>query len=129
MDYSQRYIEHYYKQLDIPATIDGGFPLLSNYLHLWPRNNFTITAFPNLDKSFICTLFFPKSLFDQLQTDEDISLFFEREFKDLVPLMGKEKLVNDFKTRPALPLLSIKCTPYNYGGNAIILGGTYKPLI
>src|ERR1043165_7510468 len=65
-DYSQHYIEHGYKELNILARkntrpYDGGSEWLmeKNFLHIWPRHSFMLIALPNLDGSFTCTLFFP----------------------------------------------------------------------
>ena len=47
-NYSQHYIEHGYKELNI-EPIDGEFAMEPNYLHIWPRGNFMLIALPNLD--------------------------------------------------------------------------------
>src|SRR5258708_1613615 len=58
-DYVQDYIAHGYKELHIPADINGNFRLEENSLHIWPRESFMLIALPNPDGSFTCTLFFP----------------------------------------------------------------------
>ena len=58
-DFSQDYIDHGYKELQIPAGNAGTFKLEKNALHIWPRESFMLIALPNPDGSFTCTLFFP----------------------------------------------------------------------
>jgi kynurenine 3-monooxygenase len=55
--YSQKYLEHSYLELHIPATENGGFQLEKNALHIWARHSFMMIALPNFDGSFTCTLF------------------------------------------------------------------------
>ena len=46
--------------------------------------------------------------FDGITNETDLVQFFEEYFPDSIPLLGKEKLIEDyFNTRP-LPLISIK---------------------
>ena len=69
--YSQYYIEHGYKELLIPANLDGSHKIEKNALHIWPRGNFMLIALPNLDGSYTCTLFSPfegKDSFSELKT-------------------------------------------------------------
>lgn len=61
----------------------------TNYLHIWPRNEFMMIALPNLDKSFTCTLFMPFEIFNSIKTEEDLMNFFRDKFPDSIPLMGE----------------------------------------
>jgi kynurenine 3-monooxygenase len=54
-DYSQTYLDHGYKELEIPANADGSHQLDTNCLHIWPRGEFMMIALPNVDGSFTCT--------------------------------------------------------------------------
>jgi kynurenine 3-monooxygenase len=56
-NFSQHYIEHGYKELEIPPSHGGD--LEKNALHIWPRESYMMIALPNPDGSFTCTLFFP----------------------------------------------------------------------
>jgi kynurenine 3-monooxygenase len=47
MNFSQRYIEHGYQELTIPATADNQFALAPDRLHIWPRHTFMMIALPN----------------------------------------------------------------------------------
>ena len=58
-NYSQEFLPIGYKELNIPANEDGTHKLDKNSLHIWPRKDFMLTALPNLEGSFTCTLFLP----------------------------------------------------------------------
>ena len=47
-------------------------------------------ALPNLDKSFTCTLFMKskgKDSFESIKSNDDLIVFFEHNFNDLIPLI------------------------------------------
>src|SRR5262249_35851575 len=81
-DYSQSYLEHGYKELNIPpsATAEGGFAMHRSALHIWPRRSYMMIALPNADGSFTCTLFWPfkgPHGFEQLKTREQTIAYFK----------------------------------------------------
>jgi kynurenine 3-monooxygenase len=141
-NYSQVWLEHGYKELHIPSQDqlpesvgfgDPRFAIEPNALHIWPRHKFMMIALPNFDGSFTCTLFlahksaeaaYPASssepAFDQLIDDDSVLEFFNREFPDAVSLMPT--LTQDFFANPTGNLGTIKCFPWNIGGEALLLG-------
>lgn len=56
-NYSQTWLDHGYKELEIPAGPDGTWQIEKNALHIWPRQRYMVIALPNLDGSFTVTLF------------------------------------------------------------------------
>jgi len=129
MNFNQEYIPHGYKEIQMPCTSDGDFSMEVNYLHIWPRNTFMMIALPNQDKTFTLTLFMPYWIFDEIKTDSDILDFFEREFPDSIPLIGKEKLINEYRTNPVGDLVSIKCSPYHYKDKVVIMGDAAHAMV
>ena len=112
-DFSQDFIDHGYKELQIPAGDGGTFKLEKNALHIWPRESFMLIALPNPDGSLTCTLFFPfdgELSFNSLQSDEAIHRFFEKNFFDAKSLMPE--LISDFKTNATSSLVTMKCYPW-----------------
>eukprot|EP00112_Aurelia_sp_Birch-Aquarium-sp1_P019864 Seg50.11 transcript_id=Seg50.11/GoldUCD/mRNA.D3Y31 product="Kynurenine 3-monooxygenase" protein_id=Seg50.11/GoldUCD/D3Y31 len=89
MDFNQTYIPHGYKEIQMLPKKNGDFMMEPNYLHIWPRNTFMMIALPNQDQTFTCTLFMPYAIFEGIQTETDIIAFFEREFPDAIPLIGR----------------------------------------
>jgi kynurenine 3-monooxygenase len=122
-NYEQRYIEHGYKELVIPANEDGTHQLEMNALHIWPRGTYMLIALPNLDGSFTCTLFFPfkgKYSFDSLTDDASVLSFFKEVFPDAVSLMPT--LLQDFKENPTSSLGIIRCFPWTVDDKVMLIG-------
>ena len=112
-DYSQDYLQHGYKELEIPSGQDGTFQLEKNALHIWPRESFMMIALPNPDGSFTCTLFFPfegERSFAALRNDQQVLDFFRSTFPDAVKQMPR--LLEDFNRNPTSSLVTIKCYPW-----------------
>lgn len=120
--YQQHYIDFGYKELTIPAGVNGTFQIEKNALHIWPRGNFMLIALPNSDGSFTCTLFFPfearpddpvgrgEPSFESLNTKEKVSAFFSTTFADATSLMPT--LEDDFFNNPTSSLVTVKCFPW-----------------
>ncbi|MEO6656028.1 MAG: NAD(P)/FAD-dependent oxidoreductase [Pyrinomonadaceae bacterium] len=151
-DFAQVWLEHGYKELHIPAGVDGGFLLEKNALHIWPRHKFMMIALPNFDGSFTCTLFLAHkgdNSFEeidrrptQISADKNNSAdpcylresiaksvleFFEREFPDAMRLMPT--LAEDFFTNPTGNLGTVKCFPWNANGRALLLGDSAHAVV
>jgi kynurenine 3-monooxygenase len=112
-NFSQDYIEHGYKELEIPATTVGDFALDNKALHIWPRESFMLIALPNPNATFTCTLFLPFEgglSFRSLDSDEKVYQFFRRNFSDAAALMPN--LLDDFKNNPTSSLVTMKCYPW-----------------
>lgn len=121
--YSQEYIEHGYKELNIPANEDGTHKIVKEALHIWPRGNYMLIALPNMDGSFTCTLFFPfegEKSFEGLQTGEQVQSFFEEIFPDVVPHMPT--LVEDYFENPTSSLAIIRCFPWTVSDKVLLIG-------
>lgn len=129
-DYSQDYLEYGYKELTIAAGPGGAWQLEKNALHIWPRGQYLMIALPNLDGSFNCTLFFrfegPES-FAALQTPADVTAFFGRVFPDAVPLMPE--LVQEFFEHPTGSMVTIKCFPWKYDDDVLLLGDASHAIV
>ncbi|MEO1253343.1 MAG: NAD(P)/FAD-dependent oxidoreductase [Bacteroidota bacterium] len=126
--FSQHYIEHGYKELNIAPKGDD-FQLEPNYLHIWPRGNFMLIALPNSDKTFTCTLFFPYDgnlSFSALNTKEKVLEFFETYFKDVIALIPN--LTDQFFANPTSSLVTTKCDPW-YRNQTILLGDSAHAIV
>jgi kynurenine 3-monooxygenase len=122
-DFSQKWLEHGYKELHIPPDERGGFQMEKNALHIWARRKFMMIALPNFDGSFTCTLFLAhagENSFEQLKDETSLMDFFQTNFADSIPLMPT--LTEDFFTNPIGNLGTIKCFPWNVGGKSLLLG-------
>jgi kynurenine 3-monooxygenase len=129
-DYSQKYLDHGYKELVIPANEDGSHKLDKNCLHIWPRGEFMMIALANLDGSFTCTLFFPMKgeiSFESLKTREQVSAFFDQTFPDAVSMMPT--LLNDYFENPTSSLIMVRCDPWNYEDKVVLLGDSAHAIV
>ena len=129
-DYSQHFLKHGYKELYIPSDENGGYKLDKNALHIWPRGNFMMIALANMDGSFTCTLFFPfegDPSFESLDTKEKIHGFFSEVFPDSIKLMPD--LLDYYSKNPVSTLVTIKCSPWHYKGNVMMLGDSSHAIV
>ena len=129
--FSQEYLTHGYKELSILPKENGGFKAHKNALHIWPRGTFMLIALPNLDGSFTVTLFLSYNEgeynFNNLTTEERVLEFFRKEFPDALALMPN--LVEDFFENPTAPLGTVKCSPWHYKGNTLLMGDAAHAIV
>lgn len=128
--YSQEYIEHGYKELEIPAGPNGEFLLEKNALHIWPRGSYMLIALPNPDASFTCTLFFPMDgevSFDSLDTVEKARSFFEQEFADALDMMPN--FDRDWQENPDSSLVIIRCFPWTRNAKVALIGDASHAIV
>ena len=121
--YSQHYIEHGYKELTIPANLDGTHKLEVNALHIWPRGSYMLIALPNMDGSFTCTLFFPyegEYSFNSLQAEQQVYDFFKEVFPDTLDLIPN--LVEEYFQNPTSSLAIMRCNPWTFEDKVLLIG-------
>lgn len=126
----QSYIEHGYKELNIPATEGNGYTMERGALHIWPRHNFMLIALPNTDGSFTCTLFLPfegEKSFAALQTEAQVQAFFEKEFPDAVPLMPT--LLQDFSANPTSSLITTHISKWHHETKSALIGDAAHAIV
>ncbi|WP_346882733.1 NAD(P)/FAD-dependent oxidoreductase [uncultured Algibacter sp.] len=129
--FSQDYLTHGYKELSILPKDNGGYKTHKNALHIWPRGNFMLIALPNLDGSFTVTLFLSydegEYNFNNLTSKDKVLEFFKKEFPDALALMPN--LLDDFFKNPTAPLGTIKCSPWHYKGNTLLMGDAAHAIV
>jgi kynurenine 3-monooxygenase len=129
-DFSQTYLDHGYKELEIPANPDGSHRMRHDCLHIWPRGEFMMIALPNLDGSFTCTLFIAfegKNSLEHLKTPESVTAFFKEHFPDALPMMPE--LTDDFFANPDASLVMMKCYPWHYADKLCLLGDAAHAIV
>ena len=123
-------LEHGYKELTLPAAADGGFQLDKHALHIWPRATYMLIALPNVEGSFTCTLFLPfegRESFAELRTPDQVRAFFEAHFPDVLPRFPK--LTEEFFSHPTGKMITVKCAPWNVGGDALLMGDSAHAIV
>tara|TARA_B100000767_G_scaffold21077_1_gene18977 strand:- start:55 stop:1440 length:1386 start_codon:yes stop_codon:yes gene_type:complete len=128
---SQEFLTHGYKELEIPADKNGGHLISKEHLHIWPRGDYMLIALPNMDGSFTVTLFLSYSEgsynFDNLITKEKIIEFFEKDFPDTLALIPD--VLKEFQNNPTGKLGTVKCYPWAYKGNTLLLGDSSHAIV
>ena len=129
--FSQQWLTHGYKELEIPTAEDGGFRTYKNALHIWPRGKDMLIALPNLDGSFTVTLFLPYEgsdyNFNNLTTPEKVHAYFSEAFPDALELIPD--LASEFFNNPTAPLGTIKCSPWHCYGKVLLMGDAAHAIV
>ncbi|MXW96405.1 MAG: FAD-dependent monooxygenase [Acidimicrobiaceae bacterium] len=124
------WLDHGYKELEIPPADGGRFRLDPHGLHIWPRGEFMLIALPNPEGDFTATLFAPNEgerSFASLSDPEAVSLFFKEEFGDFVPLVPD--LVEQFFENPAGRLATMRCRGWSADDQAVLLGDAAHAIV
>ena len=121
--YEYTEIEHDYKELLIPAAANQSYLLDKNALHIWPRGNCMLMALANLDGSFTCTLFAPKSgknSFENLLKEKQVQGYFETLFPDF--LKHVPNLFDQWQANPTSTLGIVRTYPWHIADRSLLIG-------
>lgn len=124
------FLDHSYKELEIPPAADGGFRIEPNALHIWPRGHYMCIALPNDEKTFTVTLFLPNEgdpSFATLKTAADARALFERDFADALPLIPK--LEEDWQRNPPGLLATLYLDRWHLDSRAVLLGDAAHAMV
>ena len=124
------WLAHAYKELTIPPSSYDHWRIEPHALHIWPRGGYMLIALPNLDHSFTVTLFLPAEGnpgFDQLNTPQAVRQFFDTAFPDTRALIPD--LERAFFANPTSPLGTVRCAPWNAGGQVCLVGDAAHAIV
>ena len=127
---TEDWLDHDYKELNIPAARDGGHALEREALHIWPRGGFMLIALPNTDGSFTATLFLPRTgavSFAALATPAAVQALFAREFPDAAARMPQ--LLAEFAQHPQGQLGTVHTVPWQVAGRVLLLGDAAHAIV
>ncbi|MFC7300119.1 FAD-dependent oxidoreductase [Cognatiluteimonas weifangensis] len=130
-----QWLDHGYKELEIPPAADGSFRIEANALHIWPRGRYMCIALPNDEKTFTVTLFMAlhgdgastDPDFDRVVTGADARALFARDFPDALPLIPR--LEHDFEANPTGTLATLYLDQWHLGGEAVLLGDAAHAMV
>ncbi len=129
--YSQNYLSHGYKELEIPADKVGKHQISKDHLHIWPRGEYMLIALPNIDGSFTVTLFLSYNEgeynFNNLTSEEKITTFFKEQFADALALIPSIK--DEFLNNPTGALGTVKCSPWGYKNKTLLMGDAAHAIV
>lgn len=128
------FLDHGYKELEIPPAPGGGFRIEPNALHIWPRGHYMCIALPNDEKTFTVTLFLPHHAgeaqgpaFDQLQDTAAARAFFERDFPSALALIPD--FDRDWTGNPVSQLATLYLERWHLDGRAVLLGDAAHAMV
>ena len=124
------FLDHGYKELEIPPGADGGFRMQPNALHIWPRGNYMCIALPNDERTFTVTLFMPNHGdpgFDTTRTPQQARALFERDFPDALPLIPD--LERDWARNPASMLATLHLERWHLDQRALLIGDAAHAMV
>ncbi|HLS31792.1 MAG TPA: NAD(P)/FAD-dependent oxidoreductase [Flavobacteriaceae bacterium] len=130
-NYAQIFLNHGYKELYIPPGKNGEFQMEKNALHIWPRGENMIIALPNLDGSFTVTLFLNykngEDNFAKLNSFDNLKAYFQKDYPDILKLMPDLEKI--FFENPTSTLGTIRCSPWHYKGNTLLMGDAAHAMV
>jgi kynurenine 3-monooxygenase len=115
--------EHANKELIIPAQSQADWMATRNALHIWPRDDYMLIAFPNHDGTTTCTLNLPWSgqpSVESISTEDALLCLFREAFPDVVHLLPD--LGQQYFRMRAIPMTSVRCSSWSQNGKALLIG-------
>ncbi|OEY99392.1 MULTISPECIES: NAD(P)/FAD-dependent oxidoreductase [Stenotrophomonas] len=130
LDERIEFLDHSYKELEIPPTEDGGFRIEANALHIWPRGNYMCIALPNDEGTFTVTLFLPNEgnpSFATTNSGAEAEALFARDFPDALALIPN--LRRDWEEHPPGLLGTLHLRQWHLQGRAVLLGDAAHAMV
>ena len=125
------WLDHGYKELEIPPAADGDFRIEPNALHIWPRGHYMCIALPNDERTFTVTLFMPHAgaypSFELVQDADAAQALFERDFPDTLPLIPE--LRTDYEANPVGMLGTLYLDRWHLDGRAVLIGDAAHAMV
>ncbi len=124
------WLDHAYKELEIPPGPGGSFRMEPHALHIWPRHDFMMIALPNPNATFTCTIFAPyegENGFDRITNDDEVMAYMKRHFPDAAPLMPT--LLEDWNRNPTSRLGTLFSDPWNIDDWGLLIGDAAHAIV
>ena len=125
------WLDHGYKELEIPPAPDGDFRIEPNALHIWPRGHYMCIALPNDERTFTVTLFMPNKgphpSFETVHDADSAQRLFEAEFPDTLPLIPG--LREDFERNPVGALGTLYLDRWHLDGRGVLIGDAAHAMV
>lgn len=119
-DYHQDCLDWGYKDVIIPAGLNGQHAMAAHALHIWPRGHCTFFAFPTIDGCYAGNFIAPFSLAATLTTVEAATALLTQDFADLLAVAPA--LPQQLVTQPMAYFITTKTAPWFYEDKIVLLG-------
>ncbi len=125
------WLDHGYKELEIPPGPNGDFRIEANALHIWPRGHYMCIALPNSERTFTVTLFLPHEgphpSFATVPDGSAAQALFDEQFADAVPLIPM--LDVDYERNPTGLLGTLYLDRWHLDDRAVLLGDAAHAMV
>ncbi|GAB3053170.1 NAD(P)/FAD-dependent oxidoreductase [Stenotrophomonas tumulicola] len=124
------FLDHSYKELEIPPAAGNAFQIDPNALHIWPRGRYMCIALPNHEGTFTVTVFLPNKGdpgFNTVTTGAEAQAMFARDFPDALPLIPT--LVEDWEAHPPGLLGTLYLERWHTDGKAVLIGDAAHAMV
>ena len=125
------WLDHGYKELEIPPGAQGRFRIEGNALHIWPRGHYMCIALPNEERTFTVTLFLPHEgphpSFATVPDGAAARALFREQFPDALPLIPM--LDADFERNPVGMLGTLYLDRWHLDERAVLLGDAAHAMV
>lgn len=124
------FLDHSYKELEIPALPGDAWRMEPNALHIWPRGHYMCIALPNHEGSFTVTVFLPNDgepSFASVHDGAQAQALFARDFPDALPLIPH--LRRDWENHPPGLLGTLYLDRWHLDGRAVLLGDAAHAMV
>ena len=119
-DFRQEFLEWGYKGFFIPASSEGRHSMEPYALHLWPRKNFSVFAFPQRDGSYSANFLCPFAFAEEYQTSESLTRLLRTSCPDL--LEAAPGVTQDLAVMPMSHLVTTYTSHWHYKDRIILIG-------
>ena len=123
IEIEKKHAGHVNRQLNLPANASLPWATERNALHIWPRGDYMLIAFPNHDGSFSCTLNLPLAglhSIESIQTCDDLYRLFSMAFPDA--LAGIPQLSEQYFGNRSIHMVSLRCSRWSRDDKALLIG-------
>ncbi|HYG08094.1 MAG TPA: NAD(P)/FAD-dependent oxidoreductase [Stenotrophomonas sp.] len=124
------FLDHSYKELEIPPAVGGGFRIEGHALHIWPRGRYMCIALPNAEGTFTVTLFLPnegRPSFATVNSGAEAKALFAQDFPDALPLIPR--LCADWEAHPPGLLGTLHLERWHLDGRAVLVGDAAHAMV
>lgn len=126
-DYSQTFLDWGYREVKIPAGVNGTSLLDKRSLHVWPRGDVMMFALPNPDGSFTGNFIYPLAKEADFSKNGFITEYFHREFPDVASLVPN--IEESLKALPPSNFQTIRTQKWHHGGKVVLIGDAAHGII
>lgn len=119
-DYHQDCLDWGYKDVIIPAGLNGQHAMAAHALHIWPRGHCTFFAFPTIDGCYAGNFIAPFSLAATLTSVEAATALLTQDFADLLAVAPT--LPQQLVTQPMAHFITTTTAPWFYQDKLVLLG-------